>query len=215
MTRHHLFLSVIHPLLGTRKVNPCVFWKGNQYEFPVLASLARDVLSVPATGSGVERLFNTARDICHYRRGSLKPTTIQDLMMYSCTSRFDIESEQHTFIEEYLTAQEIQAAKEERQTERLDDDVFDLISDTDEDPLTKDPPSQPPSMIALGKRPLRDIRDAPPIELEDEDEDVEVDEIPLPDNTNVQSKGGTQRRTSARVPKRSKRDDGEWEYIKP
>jgi hypothetical protein len=129
-------------------------------------------------------------------------------MMYSCTSRFEIENERHTFIEEYLTAQEIQAAKEETQTERLDDDVFDLISDTDGDPSTKAPPSQPPSMIALGKTPLRDIRDAPPIELEDEDEDVEVDEIPLPDNTNVQSKCGTQRRTSARVPKRSK-------HIKP
>jgi hypothetical protein len=204
VTRHHLFLALFNPLLGTRKVNPCVFQKGNQYEFPVLASLAQDVLSVPATGSGVKRPFNTARDICHYRRGSLKPTTIQDLIMYSYTLRFDIESEQHTFIEEYLTAQEIQAAKKERQTKRLDNDVFNLISDTDKDPLTKAPPSQPPSIIALGKRPLRDIRDTPPIELEDEDEDVEVDEIPLPDNTNVQSKGGTQRRTSARVPKSSR-----------
>jgi hypothetical protein len=63
-----------------------------------------------------------------------KPKTIQILMICLCTSRFDIESEQHTFIEEYLTAQEIQAVKEKRKTERLDDDVFDLISDTEEDP---------------------------------------------------------------------------------
>ncbi|KAJ6039228.1 hypothetical protein N7460_007260 [Penicillium canescens] len=134
----------------TRKINPCVFWKCNQYEFPVLASLARDVLSIPATGSGVERLFNTARDICHYRRGSLKPTTIQDLMMYLCTSRFDIESDQHTLIEEYLTAQEIQAVKEKRKSERLDDDMFDLISDTEEDFSAKAQPSQGPSRVALG-----------------------------------------------------------------
>lgn len=215
MAHYYLLLSRINPSLGTRKINPCVFWKGNQYEFPVLASLARDVLSVPATGSGVERLFNTARDICHYRRGSLKATTIQDLMMYLCTSRFDIESEQHTFIEEYLTAQEIQAVKEKNKTERLDDDVFDLISDTEEDPSAKAQPSHPPSRVALGKRPLRDIRDTPLIELGDEDEDVQGDEIPLPDNSNLQDKSGTQRRTSGRVPKRSKRDDGEWEYIKP
>jgi hypothetical protein len=45
-------------------------------------------------------------------------------MMYLCTSRFDIESDQHTFIEEYLTAQEIQAEKEKRKSERLDDDMF-------------------------------------------------------------------------------------------
>ncbi|KAJ5215577.1 uncharacterized protein N7498_002009 [Penicillium cinerascens] len=195
---------------GTRKINPCVFWKSNQCEFPALASLARDVLSVPATGSGVERLFNTARDICHYRRGSLKSTTIQDLMMYLCTLRFDIESEQHTFIEEYLTAQEMQVVKEKKKTERLDDDMFDLISDTEEDPSAKTQPSQPPSRVALGKRPLRDNTTL--IELGDEDEE---DQIPLPDNSNLQDEGGTQRRTSGRVTKRSKWDDGEWEYIKP
>jgi hypothetical protein len=133
-------------------------------------------------------------------------------MMYLCTSRFDIESEQHTFIEEYLTAQEIQVVKEKKKTERPDDDVFDLISDTEEDPLAKTQPSQAPSRVALGKRPLRDIRDIPLIELGDEDEE---DEIPLPNNSNLQDESGTQRRTSGRVPKRSKRDDGEWEYIKP
>ena len=135
--------------------------------------------------------------------------------MYLCTSRFDIESDQHTLIEEYLTAQEIQAVKEKRKSERLDDDMFDLISDTEEDFSAKAQPSQGPSRVALGKRPLRDIRDTPLIELGDEDEEVQEDEIPLPDNSNLQDASGTQRRTSGRVPKRSKRDDGEWEYLKP
>jgi hypothetical protein len=135
-------------------------------------------------------------------------------MMYLCTSRFDIESEQHTFIEEYLTAQEIQAVKEKNKTERLDDNVFNLISDT-EDLSAKSQPSQAPSRVALGKRPLRDIRDKPLIGLGDEDDDDQVDEIPLPDNSNLQDEGGTQRRTSGRVLKRSKRDDSDWEYIKP
>lgn len=48
-------------------VDPLSFWKENQYRFPALAAMARDTLSVPATEAGVERLFNTARDICHYR----------------------------------------------------------------------------------------------------------------------------------------------------
>lgn len=92
--------------------------------------------------------------------------------MYLCTSRFDIESDQQTFIEEYLTAQEIQAVKEKMKSERLDDDMFDLISDTEEDFSAKVQPSQGPSRVALGKRPLRDIRDTPLIELGDEDEEV-------------------------------------------
>ncbi|KAJ9482154.1 hypothetical protein VN97_g11287 [Penicillium thymicola] len=44
------------------------FWRDNQFRFPAIAALARDVLAIPATGAGVERLFNTARDVCHYRR---------------------------------------------------------------------------------------------------------------------------------------------------
>ncbi|KAL4971154.1 hypothetical protein BDW66DRAFT_146604 [Aspergillus desertorum] len=130
-------------------------------------------------------------------------------MMYLCTSRFDIESEQYTLMEEYLTAQEIQAVKEKNKTEGLDDNVFDLISDTDEDPSAKALTSQALSRVALGKRPLRDIRDTPRIELGDEDDDVQVDEIPLPDNSNLRDGSGIQRRTSSRIPKRSKRDDGE------
>jgi hypothetical protein len=105
---------------------PRVFWKEHQHEFPALASLARDILSVPATGAGVERLFDSARDICHYRRGFLNPTTIQDLMLFMCTSRFDLEDEQRALINEYLSYEEMQAAREERDTQA---NGFDPISD--------------------------------------------------------------------------------------
>lgn len=98
--------------IGTRLINSRAFWKDSQNELRILASLARDVLSTPASGAGVERLFNSARGICHYRRGSLQPKTIQDLMMMMCTTRFDIESEKLAFIDEYLSTQEIHYRKE-------------------------------------------------------------------------------------------------------
>ncbi|KAJ5806684.1 hypothetical protein N7474_010276 [Penicillium riverlandense] len=60
----------------TVDMGPLSFWKENQHRFPALAAMARDTLSVLATGSSVERLFNTTRDICHYRRGRLNATTI-------------------------------------------------------------------------------------------------------------------------------------------
>ncbi|KAL2695055.1 hypothetical protein AAEP93_004178 [Penicillium crustosum] len=56
--------------------NPYHFWRENTRNFPTLAGLAQDVFSIPATGAGVKRLFSTARDICHYRRGSLNESTI-------------------------------------------------------------------------------------------------------------------------------------------
>ncbi|KAJ5249503.1 hypothetical protein N7524_011819 [Penicillium chrysogenum] len=62
-------------------------------KFPILASVARDIMSIPATSARVKRLFNSARDICHYRRGSLNLETIRDIMLYICITRFDIKEE--------------------------------------------------------------------------------------------------------------------------
>jgi hypothetical protein len=87
-----------------------------------------------ATGAGVEQPFNSAWDICHYHRGSLKATTIQGLMMFMCTSRFEIEEEQLALIDEYLTNEEIHAANEEKDAHDAQEDL-DLISDDEEDVL--------------------------------------------------------------------------------
>lgn len=43
--------------------------------------MARDIFSIPASGAGVERLFNKGRDINNYRRGRLNAKTIEMLMM--------------------------------------------------------------------------------------------------------------------------------------
>ncbi|CAG8411548.1 unnamed protein product [Penicillium salamii] len=67
------------------------FWKENESRFLAIASLVWDYLAIPAIGVGVERLFNIARDICHYRRGSLKSGIIEELMLYLCISKFDFD----------------------------------------------------------------------------------------------------------------------------
>lgn len=197
--------------LGTQVVNPRTYWKDHQHEFPILASLARDVLTTPASGSGVERLFNSARDICHYRRGSLKPKTIRDLMMFMCTTKFDMESEQLSLIEEYLSTQEAEVAREEKEIRKAEDE-FDPISDTEEDPLaTISQPAEPVSQRALGKRPRTESATEDPGPSAESNED---DEIPLPDNIHIQGESSTQRRSSGRLPKRSRRDE-DFVYGKP
>ncbi len=55
--------------------------------------MARDVLAIPATSVGVERLFNMARDICHYRRGSLKAETIRKIMLMRHFDATELEAE--------------------------------------------------------------------------------------------------------------------------
>ncbi|QKX61420.1 uncharacterized protein TRUGW13939_08568 [Talaromyces rugulosus] len=115
----------------TVSVGPLIFWKEHQYRFLAIAALARDALSFPATGAGVERLFNTARDVCHYRRGRMKTETIEELMMFLCTSKFDIEAQEAKLLEKFFSQDELEAAKEERE-EKLNKDEINPISDTEE-----------------------------------------------------------------------------------
>ena len=89
------------------------------------------MLSIPATGAGIERLFNTARDVCHYRRGSLNATTIQELMLYRCTTQFEVEEGGIAFRKEHLSEGEIEADHEEKDAQQLEGTV-DPISDDEE-----------------------------------------------------------------------------------
>jgi hypothetical protein len=102
-------------VIDTIEISPLSFWRDNQHRFPAIAALARDILSIPATGAGVERLFNTIRDVCHYRRGRMKSETIQELMMFLCTSRFDLEEQEAKRLEAFFIREEIEAAKEEKE----------------------------------------------------------------------------------------------------
>ena len=138
-------------LLGSVPVSPRQFWKDHEHEFPTLARIARDLFSIPATGAGVERLFNSARDTYHYRRGRLNSTTIQDLMMFTYTTRFKIEDEQLAFIQSLSIHEEGESDEPSKQIEG-----FELISDTEEDKVDEEDKADEEvsrlSAIRAGKR---------------------------------------------------------------
>lgn len=119
------------------KSNPRVYWKEHEHEFPILAKMARDILAIPGSGAGVERLFNCARDICHYRRGQLKAETIRDLMLHLCSSKFDLEQCQIDIWKEYLSASEAAMMDQVRKPNPLGSD-FEPISDDEEGHLDGD-----------------------------------------------------------------------------
>ncbi|KAJ5378362.1 hypothetical protein N7509_011481 [Penicillium cosmopolitanum] len=89
------------------KIKPLQYWRKNQSRFPAIIQLTRDILSIPATGVGVKRLFNTARNICHYRRGQAETKEL----------------------EQYFSLQEIKAYPEEVEVE------IDSISDHKEEDI--------------------------------------------------------------------------------
>ncbi|KAJ6019888.1 hypothetical protein N7522_000596 [Penicillium canescens] len=163
-----------------------IFWRNHEKEFPILASITRDVMSIPATGAGVERLFNSARDVCHYRRGSLNPETVRDIMLYLCTTRFDIKEEQRLILQEYLSEQEIAATSEEL---NIEIHCSEAISDTEEDvEMYLDiPAALPLSEVAAGKRPAVTF---------DDEEDANADKFADPEENSPSPLPDTQHRVS-------------------
>lgn len=55
------------------------WWQQNRGHYPRLAQVAKDILSVPITGVGVERVFNVTKDIINDRRHRLNAETIRRL----------------------------------------------------------------------------------------------------------------------------------------
>ncbi|CAG8249787.1 unnamed protein product [Penicillium salamii] len=110
---------------------PLDFRKENEARLPHIAALARDLLAIPATGAGMERLFNTARDVFHRRRRYLEPDDAEDLMMKYCTTRFDVKTEHQEEFEKYFGSNEIDTLMEER-LEKPGYVNTDEISDTEE-----------------------------------------------------------------------------------
>jgi hypothetical protein len=169
-------------------ISPLPFWKDNQHRYPALTELARDILAIPATGAGVERLFNTARDICHYRRGRLNATTIQELMMYLCTSKFDVEEEQSSLLREFFSRDEIEAEKEEKE-DRMNQIDLDPISDTEEQGIDIEGDEDEEGSEQGGEEEVGT----------EQNEDRSESELPLPHSDTVQRR------------KRVRRDD-DYEY---
>ena len=58
------------------------WWQSNKGTYPRLAQVAKDVLAIPITGVGVERVFNVAKDVIGIRRHRLTAQTIQQIMVY-------------------------------------------------------------------------------------------------------------------------------------
>ena len=98
--------------------------------------MARDVLAVPISTVGVERLFNMARDIYHYRRSRLKADTISKLMIMKHFDQASLEEETEAMDPE-LESERIRREHEEsdmrKDLEYADDIDISDISDDESD----------------------------------------------------------------------------------
>ncbi|CAF1598618.1 unnamed protein product [Rotaria sp. Silwood1] len=61
--------------------NPLDFWKTQSEKFPLLSKLAKQIHSIPATSTGVERQFSSAGLIINQRRTNLNPEQVDNILL--------------------------------------------------------------------------------------------------------------------------------------
>ena len=60
-------------------------------------------MSISASDTGVERLFNCIYNICYYRHGQLKPETVKALIFYIYITKFEIEQRKIDFTNQFIS----------------------------------------------------------------------------------------------------------------
>ncbi|OAL68712.1 hypothetical protein A7D00_7370 [Trichophyton violaceum] len=91
-SREAIVFSEVAEYLGegtVQDISILEYWKVNSKRFPILSMMARDILAVPPSTVGVERLFNIARDVNYFRRARLNPRTVRAIMVELASNRLD------------------------------------------------------------------------------------------------------------------------------
>ena len=57
--------------------NIYMYWKAKQYDFPIIARIARDYLAIPATLAPSERVFSQGGDVVTKKRNRLTSDSIR------------------------------------------------------------------------------------------------------------------------------------------
>jgi hAT family C-terminal dimerisation region len=112
------------------------YWHRNERQFPGLAIMAQDILCIPAASVEVERLFNVARDVCHYRRGRLHPDTIRNIMLAHHADN-SLSTMKETVIDdlvpsESFTVEQIREEEEQRANELAEAMDIQYISENED-----------------------------------------------------------------------------------
>lgn len=69
----------IHEKVIPRNIASLKWWNENKTRFPVLASLARQYLNIPASQTSSERLFSTAGNIVTNDRARLLSSNVEQI----------------------------------------------------------------------------------------------------------------------------------------
>jgi hypothetical protein len=66
--------------LAPRETDILKYWQGKQYQYPIIAKIARDHLAIPSTSAASESVFSIGGDIVTKARNRLLPSTVRYLL---------------------------------------------------------------------------------------------------------------------------------------
>jgi hypothetical protein len=75
-------------------LNVLQWWSSNEAFYPRLSQVAKDVLAIPIAQVGVERVFNTAKDVIGDRRHRLSAQVIRQIMILKDTIQLEEPKEE-------------------------------------------------------------------------------------------------------------------------
>jgi hypothetical protein len=75
------------------------YWKGNEFRYPIVAAMARDVLSIPISTVALESTFSVGGRVIDQYRSLLKPDIVEALV---CTRDWLFEEKCIFFINLYI-----------------------------------------------------------------------------------------------------------------
>ena len=65
---------------GSVELDVLEFWKGNQFRYPELSYMARDILSIPISTVASESAFSVGGRVMDQYKSSLKPAVVEALV---------------------------------------------------------------------------------------------------------------------------------------
>ncbi|EEP81104.1 predicted protein [Uncinocarpus reesii 1704] len=102
-------------------------WQNLKPVFPTMTHMVRDILAIPLTDVGVEQIFNTVQDICHYQQSQLHESIIKKIMLLK------YKNKKHMF-DEVLVSEKKLAKK----IDGLEDEIAEFLKTEAGGELTRD-----------------------------------------------------------------------------
>ena len=85
---HYINIKFSKEELQKYHINPLLFWKTNQYNFPKLAIIAKAIFTIQSSSTSSEQVFSTCGDLIGDTRVNLDPENVSSMLFLHSVKDF-------------------------------------------------------------------------------------------------------------------------------